>query len=181
MARRRGEGEREKKTSASLGDFAFPFFFPEELVSLVFSDRFFSVSVKYLPGSSSGQSYSYSVQRYSCSYSNRSLMTEPAFDHERLDVYRLAIDYVAFSFRIAKSLGGATRQARDQWLRAAQSSPRNIAEERIENEYEYRDAEYEYEAKCTPKSCRTRRCTQAAIGCVLEMDSRSSPLGDPGG
>ena len=61
-------------------------------------------------------------------------MTEPAFDNERLDVYRLAIDYVAFSFRIAKSLGGANRQARDQWLRAAQSSPRSIAEERIEYE-----------------------------------------------
>ncbi|MFM8327351.1 MAG: hypothetical protein ACKN9U_21035 [Pirellulaceae bacterium] len=31
-------------------------------------------------------------------------MTEPFFDHERLDVYRLAIEYVASSYRIAKSL-----------------------------------------------------------------------------
>ena len=78
-------------------------------------------------------------------------MTEPFFDHERLDVYRLA-----------KSLNGAERHARDQWLRAAQSIPLNIAEgngkqslnTRIirsdrsieyEYEYEYRDAEYEYE------------------------------------
>jgi four helix bundle protein len=44
-------------------------------------------------------------------------MTEPFFDHERLDVYR-----------IAKSLNGAERHARDQWLRAAQSIPLNIAE-----------------------------------------------------
>jgi four helix bundle protein len=55
-------------------------------------------------------------------------MTEPFFDHERLDVYRLAIDYVASSYRIAKSLNGAERHARDQWLRAAQSIPLNIAE-----------------------------------------------------
>jgi four helix bundle protein len=55
-------------------------------------------------------------------------MTEPIFDHERLDVYRLAIEYVASSYRIAKSLGGPERHARDQWLRAAQSIPLNIAE-----------------------------------------------------
>jgi four helix bundle protein len=38
------------------------------------------------------------------------------------------MDYVAFSFGIAKTLGGINRQARDQWLRAAQSIPLNIAE-----------------------------------------------------
>ena len=55
-------------------------------------------------------------------------MPEPTFDHERLDVYRLSIEYVAFSYGIAKGLGGVNRQARDQWLRAAQSIPLNIAE-----------------------------------------------------
>ena len=55
-------------------------------------------------------------------------MTEPIFDHERLDVYRLAINYVAFSYLIAKGLAGMNRPARDQWLRAAQSIPLNIAE-----------------------------------------------------
>ena len=55
-------------------------------------------------------------------------MAEPTFDHERLDVYRLSIDYVAFSYRIAKSLSGVNRPARDQWLRAARSIPLNIAE-----------------------------------------------------
>lgn len=55
-------------------------------------------------------------------------MAEPTFDHERLDVYRLSIEYVAFSYQIAKSLAGTNRQARDQWLRAAQSIPLNIAE-----------------------------------------------------
>ena len=52
-------------------------------------------------------------------------MAEPTFDHERLDVYQLSIDYVAFSFRIAGKLSGVNRQARDQWLRAAQSIPLN--------------------------------------------------------
>ena len=55
-------------------------------------------------------------------------MTEPTFDHERLDVYRPSSAYVAFSYQIAKSLSGSNRQARDQWLRAAQSIPLNIAE-----------------------------------------------------
>ena len=55
-------------------------------------------------------------------------MTEAIFDHDRLDVYRLSIDDVAQSFAIAKQLNGLHRHARDQWLRAAQSIPLNIAE-----------------------------------------------------
>jgi hypothetical protein len=68
--------------------------------------------------------------RYSYSYSIGALMSEPIFDHDRLDVYRLSIDYVASSFAIAKDLNGLHRHARDQWLRAAQSIPLNIAEGR---------------------------------------------------
>ena len=55
-------------------------------------------------------------------------MAEPIFDHDRLDVYRLSIDYVASSFSIARDLSGVHRHARDQWLRASQSIPLNIAE-----------------------------------------------------
>ena len=55
-------------------------------------------------------------------------MTDPIFDHDKLDVYRVAIEYVADSFRVAKGLAGLHRHARDQWLRAAQSIPLNIAE-----------------------------------------------------
>jgi len=39
-------------------------------------------------------------------------MTEPIFDHERLDVYCLSIDYVAFSYGLAKTLAGTNRHAR---------------------------------------------------------------------
>ena len=49
------------------------------------------------------------------------------FDHDKLDVYRLAIEYVADSFEIAKELSRLNRHAREQWLRAAQSIPLNIA------------------------------------------------------
>jgi len=55
-------------------------------------------------------------------------MTEPIFDHEELDVYGLSIEYVATSFRTSEDLDGLHRHARDQWLRAAQSIPLNIAE-----------------------------------------------------
>jgi four helix bundle protein len=55
-------------------------------------------------------------------------MTEHFFDHDRLDVYRLSIEYVATAFDSSRSLEGLDRHARDQWLRAAQSIPLNIAE-----------------------------------------------------
>ncbi len=38
-------------------------------------------------------------------------MTEPIFDHDRLDVYRLSIDYIAASFKVAKDLSGLHRHA----------------------------------------------------------------------
>ncbi len=63
-------------------------------------------------------------------------MNEPIFDHERLDVYRLSIEYVAFSYRIAKSITGMNRPARDQWLRAAQSIPLSIAEGNGQTKFE---------------------------------------------
>ena len=55
-------------------------------------------------------------------------MIEPTFDHDRLDVYRLAIEYTAGAFDMSTRLKGLHRHARDQWLRAAQSIPLNIAE-----------------------------------------------------
>lgn len=55
-------------------------------------------------------------------------MSEATFDHDRLDVYRLSIDYVAEVFEFSETLGGLHRHARDQWVRAAQSIPLNIAE-----------------------------------------------------
>jgi four helix bundle protein len=54
-------------------------------------------------------------------------MIAQSIDHERLDVDRLSIDYVARSFEAAKILEGLHRYARDQWLRASQSIPLNTA------------------------------------------------------
>ena len=51
-----------------------------------------------------------------------------ALGHERLDVYRLAIAYVAWVYEKSATLEGVHRAARDQWLRASQSIPLNIAE-----------------------------------------------------
>ncbi|MGD8389427.1 MAG: four helix bundle protein [Desulfobacteraceae bacterium] len=51
-----------------------------------------------------------------------------ALGHEKLDVYRLSIGYVAWVYEKADSLNGVHRPARDQWLRASQSIPLNIAE-----------------------------------------------------
>lgn len=58
----------------------------------------------------------------------RIVIAEATLDHARLEVDRLSIDYVAFSYRIAKSLSGIHRPAGEQWWRAAQSISLNIAE-----------------------------------------------------
>jgi len=50
------------------------------------------------------------------------------FSHEKLDVYRTAIEYVRWAFLIGKRASGMHRHARDQLLRASQSIPLNIAE-----------------------------------------------------
>ncbi len=51
-----------------------------------------------------------------------------SFGHERLDVYRIALEYVQFAWNICENLTGKHRHARDQLLRASQSIPMNIAE-----------------------------------------------------
>ena len=48
--------------------------------------------------------------------------------HEKLDVYVLSIDYVSWVYEASERLHGVHRHARDQWLRASQSIPLNIAE-----------------------------------------------------
>ena len=50
------------------------------------------------------------------------------FDHEKLDVYRVSIHFVTWSYRLCRQFKGAERHARDQLLRASQSVPLNIAE-----------------------------------------------------
>ena len=51
-----------------------------------------------------------------------------SFGHERLDVYRAAIEYVGWSYRLCTVLKAEHRAAKDQLLRASQSIPLNIAE-----------------------------------------------------
>ena len=55
-------------------------------------------------GRSSGKSYSYSVQRYSYSYSKGPRCRNRRSTMNDWNVYRLSIDYVAFSYGIAKGL-----------------------------------------------------------------------------
>jgi four helix bundle protein len=50
------------------------------------------------------------------------------FDHEKLDVYRVSLEFVSWSFDICTRLSGPNRHARDQLLRSSQSIPQNIAE-----------------------------------------------------
>ena len=54
---------------------------------------------------------------------------EPSlFGHERLDVYQASLEYITLVYARADRLNGQFRHARDQWLRASQSIPLNIAE-----------------------------------------------------
>ena len=50
------------------------------------------------------------------------------FSHEKLDVYRVAIEYAKWAFLISKKLTTENRHSKDHMLRASQSIPLNIAE-----------------------------------------------------
>lgn len=49
-------------------------------------------------------------------------------DHERLDVYRVALDFAAWAYTVCRTLKGLDRPTRDQLIRASQSIALNIAE-----------------------------------------------------
>jgi four helix bundle protein len=51
------------------------------------------------------------------------------FGHERLDVYKLSLQYVAYAYQLSAHLHGKHRFAKEQLLRASQSIVLNIAEE----------------------------------------------------
>ena len=50
------------------------------------------------------------------------------FSHEKLHIYRLSIEFVAWSYEIAKTFKGIDPITKDQLIRASQSIPLNIAE-----------------------------------------------------
>ena len=50
------------------------------------------------------------------------------FDHEKLDVYRVALTFVAWAFKTTAELPTLHRHARDQLVRSSQSIVQNIAE-----------------------------------------------------
>ena len=50
------------------------------------------------------------------------------FGHEKLDVYRAAIEYVGWAYHYCETLKGH-RNAKDQLLRASQAIPLNVNEE----------------------------------------------------
>ena len=50
------------------------------------------------------------------------------FDHEKLDVYQVSLQFVAWVYQRVDRLKGHFRHARDELIRASQSIPRNIAE-----------------------------------------------------
>ena len=68
-------------------------------------------------------------QRSGYRYRNRMKgRKEILFGHEKLDVYQLSVKYVSSVFEQSDDICGKHRHARDQWLRASQSIPLNIAE-----------------------------------------------------
>lgn len=50
------------------------------------------------------------------------------FDHEKLDVYQVSLELVAFVINLAEDLDGKAKHMKDQLVRASQSIPLNIAE-----------------------------------------------------
>jgi four helix bundle protein len=65
-----------------------------------------------------------------CSYHSMSRRNryQMQFDHEKLDVYPVSLQFVAWTFKRFSGLTGPNRHPRDQILRASQSITQNIAE-----------------------------------------------------
>jgi len=51
-----------------------------------------------------------------------------ALSHQKLKVYQVSLDYVSWVYDATDEIKGKHRHAREQWLRASQSIPLNIAE-----------------------------------------------------
>ena len=49
-------------------------------------------------------------------------------DHEKLDVYAVALDFAAWAYALCRALKGLDRPTREQLLRSSQSIALNIAE-----------------------------------------------------
>mgnify|MGYP001057977905 CR=1 FL=1 len=50
------------------------------------------------------------------------------FDHEKLDVYRVAVEFAVWAHEIGKQIPRSERNIRDQWNRASVSVPLTVAE-----------------------------------------------------
>ena len=89
------------------------------------------------------------------------------FGHEKLDVYRVSLEYVSWVFELADGLEGKHRHARDQLLRASQSIPLNIAEGNGKSTQADRRRFFEI--------ARGSALERAAIQDVLEVSKRLKP------
>jgi four helix bundle protein len=65
------------------------------------------------------------------------------FVHERLDVYKISLQYVKWVYDIEDRLTGKHRHAKDQLLRASQSITLNIAEGNGKSSYKDRSRFFE--------------------------------------
>ena len=99
-----------------------------------------------------------------------------ALGHEKLDVYRMAIGYVARVFEHSEKLNGAHRHARDQWLRASQSIPLNIAEGNGKTAEADRRRYFEI-ARGSVLECATIQDVLVVVRGLEEDDSRERKIG----
>jgi len=65
---------------------------------------------------------------YSYNSMSRRNRYQMQFDHEKLDVYQVSLQFVVWTFKLYAGLTGPNRHPRDQILRASQSITQNIAE-----------------------------------------------------
>ncbi len=96
--------------------------------------------------------------------------------HERLDVYRLAMSYVAWVYQKARGLAGVHRPGRDQWLRASQSIPLNIAEGNGKTAGADRRRSFEI-ARGSALECAAIQDVLVVGGALGEEESRGWKLG----
>jgi len=90
--------------------------------------------------------------------------------HERLDVYQISLEYASWMYPFAKRLNGIDRFARDQWLRASQSIPLNIAEGNGKGTFSDQRRFYEI-ARGSAMECSAIQDTLAACGRLTDLEN----------
>jgi four helix bundle protein len=98
------------------------------------------------------------------------------FGHEKLEVYKVSLEFVSYAMELADTLKGDYRHARDQLIRSSQSIPLNIAEGNGKRSYGDRKRFFEIARGSAMESAATLDVLVCCGACAGEQVERGKML-----